>query len=234
MKKVIITTTIGVFIFIVGFLLFTADPNKIEEAEQNICQPYPTGVYVDDFTWMNEKEIMFLKDKNIKTLDIESLRIQNITTFEVENIGQISNYVKVGNNNYCITYIFEISEPDQIASLIKIFDLKTNKLVVKKKSSLSLKVDQCENPLLLSQAYPFLEEKQYNWKFSTHIPYESKVINSWTIENKDDNIKIIHQNKLICEFPSVADFKNLQPNVEENKIALTDDNEELWIITISK
>jgi hypothetical protein len=234
MKKILISL-ISLIIILLGITVLIrsnkrieTSKNEIETQTQNI--PYPTGIFPEDIIWGSSECLHYSVDSELFDYCIDE-NINKISNIEQKFQDILQRKIKIGQTYICETYNFIISDPNQIATKIVIYDNPALTSSIILESNFTLKVDKCEDPLTLLNALPSLEKKQYIWKHKDEFPSEEEIhLSNIKIIDDGDRTSLYHEDSKLLSFQSVAVFVQATSNENNSKFALIDSYGEMWIV----
>ena len=224
MKKLLVLSISLITVFTIIVVMFKQKEGS-KTTSSNIpssINPYPTGIFPEDFIWRSNKCLYYYLDNGLFEYCIDK-DINRIS--EIQNLYQdfFQRRVRLGKEIICDTYNFTITDYEQIATKIAIYNSTDLTLKVIFESNLTLQVDVCEDPLILSNALPVLEKKQYIWDHSETIPIETEeLINRIEIRNEHNLTILSSQKEKLLSFKSVATFIEAKSNEDKSKYGLID------------
>lgn len=196
--------------------------------------PYPTEIIPGDIFWSDDNNILAIYENTLIKLSTKDFKtetiIDNLTIMYKEFL---SRTMKIGDGMLCDTYNFVITDPKESATKIVVYedyDLSNPEIL---ETNLTIEVDQCSDPLILSNSFPFLKESHYSWDVNKPAPQESEgeKMDEWNILNSE-NETTLSKNDQEISFETVADFIIAIPNENTTRFALISNTGELWILSM--
>ncbi len=240
MKRIALLIMLTVIPVVLTLFLYSFSNPSTSITDNNISSnndtlaPYPTEIIPDDIFWLDDDNILAIHENTLIKLSTKDYQtetiIDNITIIYKEFI---SRTMKIGDGMLCDTYNFVITDPKETATKILLYQeysLSNPKIL---ETNLTLKVDLCSDPLILSNSFPFLEEAYYSWDISKLNPQltNKEKLEAWSVSTHEEKTVVSKGNQEIS-YKTVANFIIAIPNENTTRFALISNTGELWILDL--
>ncbi|MFH1547096.1 MAG: hypothetical protein ABIC57_01265 [bacterium] len=226
MKKILVFTVCTILTLIVLLVLIASKKNDSPRQKKI---PYPTGIFAEQVAWKDEHCFYFSNFKRVSLYCLDK-EVSELFEFPDKYENYIFREITISKSYICDTYNFQISEPNQIATIVHIYNIENGLPINTKETNLTLKVLNCEDELQLTTSFNFLEEKYYLWKMNSNMPEEKdpSETSEQIIQNGETTtLKYGEEEYSIKTFGEVKQF---WLNSNKDKIAVQDSENEIWIL----